>query len=124
MVNTIGLSAAADSCGKVLVPSNTLSEQTEFDSLIKTDSAAYSAQDFKLAILNKSNELFGSTGYIYASLIHQNGESCALASGQSYGVKYLSNSGAKAFFDIRSVDANSLNGSLNLSLQRIKLCCG
>lgn len=88
MVNSIGLSAAAGSCGKQIIPGNQLSEPTEYDSVIKSDSAAYAAQDFKLAILNKANQVFGSSGYIVASLIRHNAESCALANGQSYGVKY------------------------------------
>lgn len=88
MVNAIGLSAAAGSCGKQIIPGNQLSEPIEFDSIIKTDSVAYAAQDFKLAILNKANEIFGSSGFIVASLIRQNSENCALSTGQSYGVKY------------------------------------
>lgn len=88
MITAIGLSAKPDSCGKQMIPGNTLSDAYEFDSVIKADPVAASSQDFKLSILNKSNELFGSTGYIFASLIRQEGESCALGSGQSYGVKY------------------------------------
>ena len=88
MVNAIGLSVAPISCGKQLILGNTLSEQIEFDSIIKSDAASFAAQDFNLSILNRANEVFGSTGYIVASLIRQSGESCALASGQSYGIKY------------------------------------
>jgi len=88
MVNAIGLSAAPGSCGKQIIPSNQLSEPIEYDSVIKSDVAAYSAQDFKLAILNKANSIFGTSGYIVASLIRQSSETCALSNGQSYGVKY------------------------------------
>lgn len=88
MVNSIGLSAEAGSCVRQMIPSNQLGEPIEYDSVIKSDSIAYSAQDLKLAILNKANALFGSSGYIVASLIRQSNESCALKPGQSYGVKY------------------------------------
>lgn len=88
MVNAIGLSAAAGSCGKQIIPGNQLSEPIEFDSVIKSDLAAYPAQDFKLAIFNKANEVFGQSGFIIASLIRLNSESCNLANGQSYGIKY------------------------------------
>ncbi len=88
MVNALGLSAAAGSCGKQIIPGNTISDQTEFDSIVKSDSVATSTQDLKLAILNQSNTLFGTNGYIFAHLIRLSGESCPLVSGQSYGVKY------------------------------------
>jgi hypothetical protein len=88
MVNTIGLSAAADSCGKQLIPSHIVGEEVEYDSVIKSDSVAANAKDLNLAIMNKSNEVFGASGYFVANLIRQTGESCNLSSGQSYGIKY------------------------------------
>lgn len=88
MVNSNGFSIAANSCSKQIVPGNSLSAQMEFDSVIKSDSVASAAQDLKLSIANKSNELFGSSGFFISSLIRINTESCSLASGQSYGTKY------------------------------------
>lgn len=88
MVNTLGLSAAVGSCGKQIIPGHQLSDAIDFDSVIKSDSTAYAAQDFKIAILNKANELFGASGYIVASLIRISSEGCALGSAQTYGVKY------------------------------------
>lgn len=88
MVNGSGLSAAVASCVRQVTPGHQLSDPIEYDSVIKSDSVAYNAQDLKLGILNKANSLFGSSGYIVASLIRQSGESCALNAGQSYGVKY------------------------------------
>lgn len=88
MINANTLSAAAESCGRQIIPGNQLSGQIEFDSIVRSDPAAYSSQDLKVALLNKSNNVFGPSGYIYASLIRVSGESCALSSGQSYGTKY------------------------------------
>jgi hypothetical protein len=88
MVNARGSSAAPESCIKKLLPSHTVSDPIEYDSVFKTDAVASETKNFTLALLNKSNELFGSGGYIFASLIRLEAESCALSSGQSYGIKY------------------------------------
>lgn len=88
MVNAIGLSAQAGSCTKQLLPGNVTGNSIEIDSVIRSDAAANNAQNLILGIKNKSNELFGSSGFTIASLIRKSGESCALSPGQSYGAAY------------------------------------
>lgn len=87
MVNAIGLSAQSGSCSKQVLPGNSLSPYIDYDSVIKSDTAAASAQNLTSAIKDKATELFGS-GFTVASLIHKYGESCSLQSGQSFGVNY------------------------------------
>jgi hypothetical protein len=82
------LSAVAGSCQKSTQPANTITNIVgAYTSVISSDSASTSTQDLEGALINKSNELFGS-GFIYANIIRKSNESCALQSGQSYGVKY------------------------------------
>lgn len=88
MVNAVGWSAQAGSCVKQVVAGSAVSQPIEYDSVVKSDLSANNNQDLKYAILNKSTELFGNGGYIVASLVHLSGESCQLATGQSYGLKY------------------------------------
>jgi hypothetical protein len=88
MVNAIGLSAQPNSCSKQVLPGNTLSNSIEYDSVIKSDVASTNAQNLSYAIKNRAIELFGSSGFTVASLIRKYGESCSLASGQTYGIAY------------------------------------
>ncbi len=80
-------SAISRSCAKQIVASNSISASPNFTSVISSDVAANNAQDLRSALINKSNALFG-TGFIFASIIRRNGETCALQSGQSFGTKY------------------------------------
>lgn len=80
-------SAVAGTCIKQTVASNSVTASSSFISVIESDPVANNAQDLRSALINKSNELFG-TGFIFASIIRRNGETCALQSGQSYGTKY------------------------------------
>lgn len=82
------LSAVPGSCQKKTQPANTITNIVgAFTSVIASDSASTSTQDLEGALINKSNELFG-TGFIYANIIRKSNESCALEAGQSYGRKY------------------------------------
>lgn len=80
-------SAVANSCVKQIVSSNFISTNSNYTSVISSDTIANNAQDLRAALINRSNELFG-TGFIFASIVRRNGESCALQAGQSYGAKY------------------------------------
>jgi hypothetical protein len=87
-VTASNLSAIAGSCQKVTQPANSITNiMGAYTSVVESDSAAVNTQDLESALINKSNELFGS-GFIYASIIRKSNESCALQAGQSYGVKY------------------------------------
>lgn len=86
-INSENLSAAAGSCTKETKPANAIVMTTDKDYVIKSDVAASNAEDLKAALINKTSELFG-TGFIVASIIRKNNESCALQTGQSYGTKY------------------------------------
>lgn len=88
MVNAIGLSAQPNSCTRVVLPGNTLSQNIEIDSVIASDVSSAQSQNLSYAIKNKSVELFGNTGFTVASLIRQVGEPCALQAGQSFGAAY------------------------------------
>ena len=81
------ISAVTNSCAKQVVSSNFISTNSNYTSVISSDTVANNAQDLRAALINRSNELFG-TGFIFASIVRRNGESCALQAGQSYGVKY------------------------------------
>ncbi len=81
-------SAQSGSCQKQTYSASTISPATDWTSVVASDSAALNSQDLMMGLVNKSNELFG-TGYIVASIIRKQGESCALQSGQSYGTKYI-----------------------------------
>ena len=82
-----GHSAITGSCVKQTVPTNTMTASSNLVSVIKSDTVSNDAQDLRAALINKSHELFG-TGFIFASIVRRNGETCALQSGQSYGSKY------------------------------------
>lgn len=88
MVNAIGLSSETGSCVKQVVPGSAISQPIETDSVVKSDVSANNTQDLKYAVMNRSTELFGNAGFMVASLAHLSSESCALATGQSYGTKY------------------------------------
>ena len=81
------ISAVTNSCAKQVVSSNFISTNSNYTSVISSDTVANNAQDLRAALINRSNELFG-TGFIFASIVRRNGEACALQAGQSYGVKY------------------------------------
>ncbi len=86
-VSAAGFSAVATTCTKQTVASNSVSAASQQTSVIESDVVANQTQDLRAALINKSNELFG-TGFIFASLFRRSGETCALQSGQSYGAKY------------------------------------
>ncbi|AGH94933.1 hypothetical protein [Pseudobdellovibrio exovorus] len=88
LVHAVGLSASPSSCSKQVLPGNVASSAIEFDSVIKSDISASSAQNLISAIRNKSVELFGSSGFTVATLARFVGDSCALNAGQSYGTAY------------------------------------
>jgi hypothetical protein len=82
-----GHSAISGSCTKQTVSTNSVTASSNIVSVIKSDAVASDAQDLRSALVNKSHELFG-TGFIFASIIRRNGETCSLQTGQSYGAKY------------------------------------
>lgn len=86
-ITAAGYSAQPTSCVKQTVASSSITASPNYTSVIESDTMANNAQDLKIALINKSNSLFGS-GFIFASIIRKQGESCALQSGQSYGAKY------------------------------------
>lgn len=88
MVNAIGLSAQPGSCSKQVLPGNSLSASIEYDSVIKSDIGSTNSQNLSYAIKNQAVQLFGASGFTVASLVRKFGESCALSSGQSYGISY------------------------------------
>jgi hypothetical protein len=97
-VSAAGFSAVSTTCTKQTVASNSVTAATQQVSVIESDVVANQTQDLRAALINKSNELFG-TGFIFASIFRRNGESCALQSGQSYGAQYeqlTSNLGSNA----------------------------
>lgn len=112
--------AQSGTCQKQVISSSSLSASPNWISVVNSDTVALQAQDLSSALVNKSNELFGS-GFIVASLIRKNGESCALQSGQSYGTKYLQLSdrlGDQAVTE--SLCASSFSNVLNKVSQFIK----
>ena len=82
-----GHSAISGSCVKQTVSTSTMTAASNLVSVIKSDTVSNDAQDLRAALVNKSHELFG-TGFIFASIVRRNGETCALQTGQSYGTKY------------------------------------
>jgi hypothetical protein len=108
------LSAIAGSCQKSTQPANTITNILgAYTPVIASDSAATSIQDLESALINKSNELFGS-GFIYASIIRKNNESCALQAGQSYGTKYEALSSHLPHNSVvESMCANNFSGVLS-----------
>ena len=87
-ITASNLSAISGSCQKTTLPANTISNIIgAYTSVIASDQASASLQDLTGALINKSGQLFG-TGFIMANIIRKSNESCALQSGQSYGVKY------------------------------------
>ncbi|MBC7753528.1 MAG: hypothetical protein H7Z71_04770 [Moraxellaceae bacterium] len=87
-ITASNLSAVSESCQKSTLPANTISNIIgAYTSVIASDQASTSLQDLTGALINKSGELFG-TGFIMAHIIRKSNESCALQSGQAYGVKY------------------------------------
>ncbi len=87
LVAAAGHSAISGSCVKQSIPSSTLTAASNLVSVIKSDIVSNDAQDLRAALVNKSHELFG-TGFIFASIVRRNGETCSLQTGQSYGTKY------------------------------------
>lgn len=116
MVNSIGWSAQPGSCSKQVIPGSTVSQNIEFDSVIKSDVSANNTQDLKYAILNKSTDLFGSGGFIVASLVHLPGESCALATGQAYGTKYHA---LRNLLNTSGVEASLCSGNFSSALSQV-----
>lgn len=88
-ITASSLSAVVGSCQKTTQPANSIAQTGVYTSVIESDSASSSMQDLKNALINKSNDLFGS-GFIYANIIRKSNESCALQTGQAYGQKYES----------------------------------
>lgn len=88
LVHAVGLSASPGSCSKQVLPGNVASSAIEFDSVIKSDISASSAQNLISAIRNKSVELFGNSGFTVSTLARFAGDSCTLNAGQSYGTAY------------------------------------
>lgn len=86
-VAAAGHSAIAGSCVKQTASTNSVTAISNLVSVIKSDTVSNDAQDLRAALINKSHELFG-TGFIFASIVRRNGETCSLQSGQSYGTKY------------------------------------
>lgn len=86
-ITAAGYSAQSGTCTKQTVASSSITASPNYTSVIESDTMAKNAQDLKIALINKSNDLFGS-GFIFASIIRKQGEGCALQSGQSYGAKY------------------------------------
>lgn len=116
MVNSIGFSAESGSCTKQIVAGSAVSQSIEYDSVVKSDMSASNTQDLKYAIFNKSTELFGNGGFIVASLVHLSGESCALATGQSYGTKYHD---LKLILNNSGVEASLCSGSFSSVLSQV-----
>jgi hypothetical protein len=87
LVTAAGHSALSGSCVKQTISTGTITAASSLVSIIKADTVSNDAQDLRAAIINKSHELFG-TGFVFASIIRRNGETCALQTGQSYGSKY------------------------------------
>lgn len=88
-ITASGLSAVNGSCNKIIQPANSILATGNYTSVISDDPqvAETNLHDLRTALIDKSNALFGS-GYIVASIIRKNNESCALQPGQSYGTKY------------------------------------
>jgi hypothetical protein len=86
-VSAAGHSAVSNTCAKQTVSTNSTTSFSNSVSVILSDAVSNDAQDLRAALINKSHELFG-TGFIFASIIRRNGETCALQAGQSYGTKY------------------------------------
>ena len=61
-----------------------------FRSVSQSRYIATGAESLAQAIKNKSIQIFGTNGFLIANIVHKQGESCHLASGQSYGQKYIS----------------------------------
>lgn len=119
-LNASKMSAQVSSCAKTSSTTNTISEPYNITSVIQADSAALSTQNLSQSIINRSNELFGSNGYMVASIIHRPGEACQLVSGQAYGTKYINLKNAMGNNGkVESICASSYNTVLDQTSQFI-----